>query len=447
MKRTPGLLEVSERAYAMPQEGEAVRRDGAAAVSFVLGPVLFAFLCWVIRRAGQLGWRRLYFLSRDGYLMCEMARRICRKRNIPIECRYLYASRFAWRIPEQDLAGEKAFLDRICRNGMEVSFSGLMKRAGLTEEEGRRIAALLRPQKGYDGVLSGKEIRALRLPLAECMEFRRLASLHAGRTHANAVAYLKQEGLLEEVPYGIVDSGWIGSMQESLNNLLHSAGKREGVQGCYFGLYDLPKGAKEEDYHAFYFSPGLGIGKKARFSNCLFECVFTAPQGMTIGYENNGIRMIPKRTERAEEDRRRIEEMRDWFFSYMDAMEELWEERLWAEGEKLDVFPLLKSLMSAPSREESLFFGSLFFSDDTTEERMRPLVARLSQGQLFAQHLIPRILLETLGKTRKESGWMEGSVRLYGGRLYAWHRAETLFYKYLLYAGMQGRYRKRRKAV
>ena len=176
--------------------------------------------------------------ARDGWLMYQMARYLCERKALSIECRYLYASRYAWRIPEQHLIGEKA-MERICRSGLDVTFAAMMRRAGLTKEEGSRIAALIRPGRKETDILSWKEIQNLRGPLSSCREFIELADFHFRECYGDTLSYLEQEGLLDAVPYGVVDSGWIGTMQESLQHLLEGAGCGGEVEGYYFGLYNL----------------------------------------------------------------------------------------------------------------------------------------------------------------------------------------------------------------
>ena len=123
--------------------------------------------------------------------------------------------------------------------------------------------------------------------------------------------------------------------------------------------------------------------------------------------------------------------------------------RLEEEASRLRVQELLTGFMSAPSMEEGRCYGGVFFSDDVTEERMQPLAAYLTGRQLLEHHLIPRLRLMLFPGKRKlqDSGWIEGSIRLYGGSLYAWHRAGALLYKYALYMRMQHGFRKGRKAA
>lgn len=424
------------------------------ATMFIFGPVLLSFVSWVLKEASMTGKRRLYFLSRDGWLMYRMAKRLCRTGEVyasdgsSVECRYLYASRYAWRIPEQHLIGEKS-LERICRGGMHVTFIDMMQRAGLTEEEGKNIAKLVCPERDMEEALPWSEIQRLRIPLSRCREFRELADNRSRSRYHAVIAYLSQEGLFEEVPYALVDSGWIGTMQESLQHLLESSGYRGRIDGYYFGLYRVPEGASRQHFHAFYFGPEEGIWRKTLFSNCLFECVFTAPHGMTEGYKNiNGL-WSPCLFQMKEEAGEWIRQQIRLLELYMDIAVEAYGSELKEEMKRLPLENLLCSLMASPSVEEAAFYGSIPFSDEVTEKKMLPLAAKLTQCQLFGYHPLPRLCLQLLpGRMKmKDSGWIEGSIRLYGGWLYGWHRVGVFQYKYALYVRMQHDYRKRRKAA
>ena len=79
----------------------------------VLAPTLYEFVMWVLQKALQSGKKRLYFLARDGYQMYLAARQLCKQYDLDIECRYLKVSRYAVRVPEYHLLGERC-LERIC---------------------------------------------------------------------------------------------------------------------------------------------------------------------------------------------------------------------------------------------------------------------------------------------------------------------------------------------
>lgn len=43
--------------------------------------------------------------------------------------------------------------------------------------------------------------------------------------------------------------------------------------------------AERDLYHAFFFEPYKGLRRKVHFSNCLFEAIFSATEGMTLYYK------------------------------------------------------------------------------------------------------------------------------------------------------------------
>ncbi len=74
---------------------------------------------------------------------------------------------------------------------------------------------------------------------------------HSRDAYANALGYLKQEGLLDSVRYAVVDSGWVGTIQKSIRTLLAQERPEIHIQGYYFGLYELPEERNGCTYKAF----------------------------------------------------------------------------------------------------------------------------------------------------------------------------------------------------
>ena len=92
-------------------------------------PVLYDYVSWVIEDARKRNIKKLYFLSRDGYLMYLVAERILSYRKIEdISISYLKVSRYSLRSAQYYLLGEKS-LDYICINGIDVTFRKILIRA------------------------------------------------------------------------------------------------------------------------------------------------------------------------------------------------------------------------------------------------------------------------------------------------------------------------------
>jgi len=56
----------------------------------VVGPVMYRYTAWVISEALKRGFKKLYFLARDGFVLHKIAKKICENMNIDIQCEYLY---------------------------------------------------------------------------------------------------------------------------------------------------------------------------------------------------------------------------------------------------------------------------------------------------------------------------------------------------------------------
>lgn len=60
------------------------------------GPILYSYVLWIVKKACDIGIKRLYFLSRDGYVLKEVADVIIEESNAPLTTFYIYSSRKAW---------------------------------------------------------------------------------------------------------------------------------------------------------------------------------------------------------------------------------------------------------------------------------------------------------------------------------------------------------------
>ncbi len=387
-------------------------------------PVLLEFVEWVLEQAEKRGIYRLYFLARDGYQMYLAATHLCELRNLKIECRYLYGSRYAWRMPQFVTMGSDC-LDVICRGGIDVTFEKVLKRGGLINVEIQQVAEELNFTTQCQRILSYSEVLQLKKPLAESKKFLPYVYENSKASYETTIGYFKQEGLFDEVKYALVDSGWTGSLQQTLIKLLEQEGLKKTIEGFYFGLYELPAGVKKEEYHTFYFGPQNGMRRKVYFSNCLYEAVYSAPHGMTIGYEKKGESYVPVFYKEQNLNQSIMEQEKECLKAFLIG---------YSGRETTNVYHLLKGFMGNPSKEEARAYGNLLFSDDVTEEYTQPVAAKLTKEEVKNQYVWNRILIMLGIKKQelKDSAWMEGSIAMAEG-CQAWQMLHVRLYKYLIY--------------
>lgn len=424
---------------------ERVRTDGEPDTSlylYVMVPALTEFVNWVLDKAWDSGKKRLYFLSRDGYQMYLIAVRLVEIRHLQIECRYLHVSRYSMRLPQYHLDPNKC-IDRICTGGIDVTLERILQRAALSPEEVSEVVRAIGWQDKKQDILNYRQIQKLKQLLRSRTEILGYVEKHSPEEYENAMGYLEQEGLLSDIPYAIVDSGWVGTIQESIQTLVQSRRPELKTEGYYFGIYELPKGADGESYHAWYFSQSGGLRRKAHFSNSLFETVCSADEGMTVCYrEKEGIFLpvkAPDGNPNGQQIGRNLAVLKDFLAELEDApltgrllptVKGVSSPRkiMWVEE-------LFTMFMAHPAETEVLAYGDSLFSDDVLEGNQKKAAAELTEREIRDQRFFNRLLIGAgiRKATIRESAWIEGSIVRCGKHVRR-NLAHARLYKYLVFA-------------
>lgn len=387
-------------------------------------PVLIEFVSWVLDNARKSGKKRLYFLARDGYQMYLVAQRLCKIKDISLECRYLEVSRYAMRTPEYHLLND-ACVDYICVGGIDVTIERIMRRAGLSEQSAGKYLQ----DRDRNRILNYQELMQIKEKLRQNQEFLEAVQLESKKSYQPAIEYLKQEGLFDEVEYALVDSGWIGTLQKTIAHLV----ERKELEGYYFGMYETPTDVASSQYHTFYFGAKWGLNRKVSFSNCLFEAVFTSPKGMTLQYRFKGGKYVPITDFEENPNKELIEKNCGHLARYMDLYERYADE-LKDNVDSQFVEKLLKLAMGTPTELEVGAYGNLLFSDDVLEGNLKKVAADLTEEEIHQQRIINKLLIMLGAKKGEihESAWIEGSIVKTGC-----HIRQNLYhaklYKYFVY--------------
>lgn len=397
-------------------------------------PILYDYVSWVIEDARKRNIKKLYFLSRDGYLMYHAAESILKHRNIEdINVSYLKVSRYSLRSAEYHILGEKS-LDMICINGIDVTLRKILIRAGLNEKQQEAVIDTISyiKEEDIDKVLSRNEIKNVKKILSNNNTFWKYLNNNSKKAYENTIGYLRQEGVADSKEIAIVDSGWVGSIQESIKRLL----KLNNLQGYYFGLYEIPKKVIEKDYHSYYFGPKSTRGlqhnnyvdnyRKVHFSNCLFEAIYSSPEGMCLGYKKEDNRYIS------------IDGRENPNKLYMGAAYEVVKDYVYCEkndGKGIDCNEkLISEAMAYPSLEDVNVLGNLLFCDDVIEYEYQSIVRPWSIKDVKKNTVIYRIFNKLFNPkyVEKTSGWPEGSIVRCGYKVDYYLKQERL-YKKLMY--------------
>ena len=401
------------------------------------GPLLFNYVWWILKEAQERGFQTLYFLARDGCLLREIAQQFCTRFQLPVECRYLYCSRASLRTPSYHLIGTEAH-DLLLQGGYCVTLRSLLQRAALSEEQQEQVCADCGfGQIEWDRTLSRIERAHICAVLRSSDVWNRFIQEKSKNAYQFAVGYLAQEGLLERREVVLVDSGWTGSMQRSMRQLLESAGFSGRLTGLYFGMYAAPKSEADGKYLTWYFDHTGRTADKILFCNNLFECLLSAPHGMTTGYifRDGGYQpdCLPE-----PQGQQQIREYMQLVLQYTERrlrqtrFSEFHEERL-----KEDTRKRIARYMAHPDAGEAAAWGRFLFCDDITETYHLPL-ADPGQLEYLKNYNVPlRVLRRILKRPGKHPAqalyWPYGTIAFLPRWKRPWYRWNIYIWEWIRY--------------
>jgi hypothetical protein len=199
----------------------------------------------------------------------------------------------------------------------------------------------------------------------------------------NTLAYFKQE--FEICEFGIVDTGWMGTVQENIYKIYrYLFGTEPKIEGYYFGMYKSPNN-QFGNYHTWYFSVKKNFFRSFSFSNNLLECLCSANHGMTIGYEYFEKKWIPllKHYEPNEMVENQLSLCKQYAVEFTKFNQSL------ASVKKFQntAYLLIRSFMQTPSYEEAHIFAKFKFTDKMDEKMLVPIATPMSAKQLILLYL------------------------------------------------------------
>ncbi|HVU18596.1 MAG TPA: hypothetical protein VHD32_16960 [Candidatus Didemnitutus sp.] len=249
----------------------------------VAGPLFAGFVRWVLDDAERKGIKRLYFLARDGQIFWRIAQAMQHARPNPIECRYLYASRLVF-AGSAELASPEALRWLAAPDGHFHSLRQALWQLGLEQSS---ISLSLPPDLARhdpDSNLTPDERHRLADWLLEPSR-RHLVEEAMSRRAGRARAYLEASGLHPGEPVGLVDTGWLGSIQRNLERILGRPEQPCPLTGYYLGLMPpaSPQPAGPMLGYTNRFAPLPIVREESH--KVLIELMSQSDHGQVIGLE------------------------------------------------------------------------------------------------------------------------------------------------------------------
>ena len=376
--------------------------------SGVAAPTLVTYLLWVLKRARDLSIERLYFVSRDGQILLEIAQALSAKWKLGLELRYLYGSRQAWHLPAVSEITDRE-LAWILAETTFLSIETALSRVGLQPQE---IAATLM-KAGFDRQhwqrnLGKEERRKLANLLREPSVVSRIVQ-EGKKYRSTLLRYLEQEGFMDSAKSAIVDVGWTGRMFDSMTITLDSVGA-SAPYAFYFGLVGQgQKGAPRTPREAFYIDSYQHKNEPVPLPQraAILEMFCAGDHGQVRGYvEHDGIiEPLLKEATNANVIDWGLREFRQAVRTFVDVLScEHFEADDFEPFARM-VGQVLTEFWERPSYEEARVWGAFPYFDDQTEAYWNPLAQPCTVHDVICN-------LRGLPFGRHVASWPAGSAKL-----------------------------------
>lgn len=250
----------------------------------VAGPLFYGFAEWCLAEAELRGLRDLFFLARGGQIFFRLAREIQAVRPRKLCLHYLPVSRLA-------LVGA-ADLDHPARlralAAPQLGFHSARQACanlGLALDEPLTPPWL--PAAEWKRNLTESERTALADWLLDPVRLPRVQAALRER-QLRARGYLRQQGLAATADCGLVDTGWMGTIQHHLEKALGTEDAPAPLTGFYLGLSPQRAPACTGPMLAYANTLSQGPSQRVQTPRVLAELMTRADHGPVTGYKDEG---------------------------------------------------------------------------------------------------------------------------------------------------------------
>lgn len=388
---------------------------GTEVVTSVAAPFIALYCFWILEQASRSGIKSLFFVSRDGYIPHLFCRELSTAHYPEIECRYLYGSRQAWRMPtiDPDHLDVGHWIFEI--NDGTTIFS-MLERAGVSRTD---LEEVLDP-KTYEEFaaqvsqpLTSQAIELL-LNLIRKDPLRSLIADKVRNQKSLLESYMREQGVLGRCDVGFVELGWKGRTRHALELSL-GPGLLDRAHWFYLGLEESLSPEIKERIHVFLEDHPSTVNRIPDLHE-IAESFCIADHPSVSGYRLGVERVEPsfqKGNERELDEFGRSEMIsvyHRWISRLMDT-KTFHSPGFWGKDVAHD---LMSGFCRNPSIEEAIAWGSFPFEQDQALGRSLHLAQRVTLNIGTALDALRFGDSLRVGKGGRISGWGGGSWALGG---------------------------------
>lgn len=276
---SPAMAALSRR-YRLEQEKDEF---AGFAADFVV-PAYLPYVIYVLREARRMGIKKLYFLSRDSYILLKAALALS-KESEGLELHYLFVSRRSLLLPYLYSEDEHAYLAASDHHTL-IRIDSVDKRleqVGTSRKDMQEIYGINFPYAKINNQQEQTDFLQKIFHSTFTPHLQQKAKVQLDLL----LDYFRQEGLFDGEACAAVDVGWLGTSRLMMNHIL----RREQVQDFHFFYYGVRRDVfpPSSGRYSTYFQPEeLSTGV-----TILLEHYYSAsPYPSTIAYQKTESGMV-----------------------------------------------------------------------------------------------------------------------------------------------------------
>ena len=278
------LVEADVRKSELITYSRIARFEGDAYVALaadIVAPCYVAYVKWLLDDARKRGVTRLYFLSRDGYILMKIAENM---EHEGIELRYLFLSRRSLYLPYLCGGGKKEYLDIVDRHTLlRRSVNHMLWQLQVDRESLKEMYDI---EFVYDKIVTPEQEQDFLNKIFDGGFYNDLQKRAEAEKNI-LLEYFRQEHILDDTKSAMVDVGWLGTSRLMVNKILD---EENGIKipFYYYGVRGDVFDSSCGEYYAFlthWLNPSI-VGFIENYMSA-------SPYKTTIGYEKVGDRVEP----------------------------------------------------------------------------------------------------------------------------------------------------------
>ena len=329
------------------------------------GIIYFGLTRWLTSQVIHQEIEHIFFLARDGYIMHKVYSLMNQGIKTPVS-KYMYASRRAINIPTIYNGIDEYSIKVLCHFVPNLSVVNYLDRVDI--EAKKHIEKI--KKVGFSDQNHTIETDSDKDKLAKL--FHLLVDdicSNAAVERENLLTYLDQIGFMDTKKVAIVDIGWQGTIQNSLNKLMLLENNEIDIHGYYLGTFQTAmkfaeKGFPMSGYMCNFSEPKNNFQVLSEGVHML-EFIFSAPHGSVIKFDkkNDDIVAIFEPNDFSNDKLNTINEFQKGAMDFISDFMAI--ER---DYKKINIAPEtaikpISRLLKTPTYSESVNFGNLKHSE------------------------------------------------------------------------------------